>query len=250
MFVSRFSTICVLIAILLIDAYSATASVVTNGSRFTDQAETPAKKVVPAKSISDKGQQHKRPRFKVVEPPVLEYIASIKNTKRKFPVHKSVVQADNNEDIAYDESEWPEYKDDGDDYDNNGVKYKSASTQNDATNGKASKKLEHDKTKQVHKKTGTLRSEHQKSHDPNDDTLGSSYIELTPEPENDITESTPTVTASKVYLPVPAFYQTYSSGSCGEVILLGYQPNYYGCASSAYNHPYCNECYPSWNWVN
>lgn len=248
MFVSRFSIIW--IAILLIDANFATASVIINGSKFTDKAETPAKKVVPAKSISEKGQQHKRPRFKVVEPPALEYIASIKKKKQKLPVHKSVVQADGNEDIAYDESEWPEYKDDGDDYDDNGIKYEIAPTQNNSTSGKASKKLEHNKMKQTHSKMETLRIEHQKSTGHNDVAVGSPHMELTPTSANGITEPTPTVSASKIYLPAPTFYQTYSSGSCGEVIMLSYQPNYYGCASPAYNYPYCNACYSSWNLVN
>lgn len=245
MIVGQFSAIFALLC-----ANIATASIVINSHKYTKKTTETATKFISAESKLDKQPHSGRPRFKVAEQPILEHIESITNSNQSFPVYRSTVQRDvNDEDEAhgYNEKEWLEYMDDGDDYDDDGNKYKNTAKQNYSINGKATKKLELNMKDPKQRKMETLHV-----HQPftgyyrNDDMVGLTTHEFTPFPRAHVIQSPSKVAPSRIHTPLPANYRTYSSDSCGRTVSLRYKPNFphFGYANHPYNYyHYCNECY-------
>lgn len=255
MVVGHFSVICALVC-----AYLAAASIVINSHKSTNK-KTATKNISTENKLDNKQQHHNQPRFKVAERPTLEYVESITNPNQSFPVYKSTVLRDvddDNGDEVYDdnEKEWMEYKDDGDDYDEDGNKYENAAKQNHSMNGKATNNLEQNKKKPKHHKMETLhvQAHPQMSHHGhyrNDGMVGSTKDKSTPLPRAHVIDSSPKVAPSRIHTPLPAIYRTYS---WSRPISLSCKPNfsqfvYTNNNPYKYYYHYCNECYSICNFA-
>lgn len=180
--------------ILIICANTATASLSCSVKKIRSISEDPSS----VDGESNKRQEKKLPRFKMVEKPGLEHFV---NKKPTFPVFKSVVQGEipdaNDNEIYNDKSvykNYPEYLYDGDDYDANGNNYESD---------------RHDVVGSVHL-----------TNEPVELTKVSrvymQQIPLSPETNHDA--ATINEPFSEIYSSLPAIYPTYSVGVCGERI--------------------------------
>lgn len=245
MVVCHFSVICALVC-----AYLAAASIVINSHKFTNK-KTATKMISTESKLDNKQQHHNQPRFKVAEQPTLEYIESITHPNQSFPVYKSTVLRDvddDNGDEVHDdnEKEWMEYKDDGDDYDDDGNKYDIAAKQNHSMNGKATNNLEQNEKKAKNHKMEMLHAQaHPKmshhGHYRKDGMVGSTKVEFAPLPRAHAIDSAPKVAPSRIHTPLPAIYRTYS---WSRPISISCKPNFpqFGYINNPYKYyHYYNE---------
>lgn len=229
MFINYFSTVCVSSVIFIIYANVSVAAIVRNGHNFPNHSTG-----IDPKTHSESRQPHSRPHFKIVQQPTLEHFASIKNPKRKIPVHRSIVQVDvdsgqENEVDDYSDKEWQDYKDDGDDYDDNGNKF-DVPEQNHLTNHNVAPKPEQ-KSKQIQKANNKMTkflSNQGKGHYRDDFMVGS--------PKTGVYG----YYQSNVASPRTPINPTYSTSPFSRSILITCQPIFprFGCVIHAYDYHY------------
>lgn len=250
MFVSLRAAICTLNVFFAIYAHVAVASIIINGHKFTDLADLLVKKDNTESRERQHHTNYARPRFAVREQPTVEVYNSIIDPNRTYNVFRVSVQGDidsspiENEVPDDNPTDYEEYHDDDDEYDDQSHRSANIPVPKVPTNGIAVEKPKnsHSKPKDSMMESwlGFFRKDHGHA-DESDPLLGSSQADLSSVPRTQVVEVPPSM-----HEEIPTIYPSYfTRDPCTQVVWLDCNPNlpsfnYHGWP---YNHRYCNPCY-------